>query len=137
VTGLVGAGGGFLIVPSLVFLGGMGMKQAVATSLLVIAMNSSASFAGYVGHVHVDLALVLPLVGVAVAGSVLGVLLSKKVAPGSLRQGFAWFVLVMAAFAIAHALPPALRETAAYRAVFVERWPFWAGGAAIASVICT
>jgi len=135
VTGLVGAGGGFLIVPSLVLLGGMGMKQAVATSLLVIAMKSFAGFAGYAGHVHVDLALVLPIVGVAVLGSVLGVVWSKKIAPGALRQGFAWFVLVMAALAVKQALPPSLRETAAYRAVFVGRWPFWAGGAAIASVV--
>jgi uncharacterized membrane protein YfcA len=59
VTGLVGAGGGFLIVPALVLLGGLAMREAVGTSLLVIALNSLAGFAGYLSHAEIDFRLAL------------------------------------------------------------------------------
>jgi uncharacterized membrane protein YedE/YeeE len=135
VTGLVGAGGGFLIVPSLVLLGRMRMKEAVATSLLVIGMKSTAGFAGYAGHVPVDTRVVLPIVAVAVVGSVLGSLVSRKVPARMLKKGFAGFVLVMAVFVVARALPESVRAAAAFQAVFVERWPAWVGGLGVASVV--
>jgi uncharacterized membrane protein YfcA len=96
VTGLVGAGGGFLIVPALVLLGGLPMRDAVGTSLLVIALNSLAGFTGYVSHVAVDFGLALAVAGAALVGSVAGALVSNRVDPARLRRGFAGFVVAMA-----------------------------------------
>lgn len=100
IAGLVGAGGGFLIVPALSLVGGMPIKKAVGTSLLVIALNSFAGFAGHVSHVSIDLHLAALVSGAAVVGSFLGSRLSGLVQPTSLRRGFAGFVLVMAAFVL-------------------------------------
>jgi len=135
VTGMIGAGGGFLIVPVLVLLGGMPMRRAVATSLLVIAMKSSAGFAGYLGHVSVPWAVVLPITGVAAVSSMLGAMFAKKVPQELLRRGFAWLVLLVAAFVVARALPATVRASSFYQHVFVERWPWWIGAAAIAFVV--
>jgi uncharacterized membrane protein YfcA len=96
-TGLVGAGGGFLIVPALVLWAGLPMPAAVGTSLLVIVLNSLAGFAGYAAHVRVDPALVAAVAACAVAGSFGGSRLTRIVRPGSLRRAFAGFVLAMAA----------------------------------------
>ena len=95
VTGLVGAGGGFLVVPALVLLGGLPMPVAVGTSLLVIAMKSFAGLAGYLSSVSIDWGLAFAVTGMAVVGSVVGALLSGRVPQDRLRQGFGWFVLVM------------------------------------------
>lgn len=95
VTGLVGAGGGFLVVPALVLLGGLPMPVAVGTSLLVIAMKSFAGLAGYLSSVTIDWGLAIAVTGMAVVGSVVGALLSGRVPQGRLRQAFGWFVLVM------------------------------------------
>ena len=100
VTGLVGAGGGFLVVPALTLRGGLPMRTAVGTSLLVIALKSFAGFAGHLGHVQVDYQLAGGVAGAAVLGSVLGVALASRVPPVALRKGFAGFVLVMAAFVL-------------------------------------
>jgi hypothetical protein len=96
-TGLVGAGGGFLIVPALVLWAGLPMPAAVGTSLLVIVMNTLAGFLGYSAHVAVDYALVAAVAGCAVAGSFAGSRLAHVVEPASLRRTFSAFVLVMAA----------------------------------------
>lgn len=95
VTGLVGAGGGFLVVPALVLLGGLPMSVAVGTSLLVIAMKSFAGLAGYLTSVSVDWPLVLGVTGAAVLGSLIGGRLAGRLPEATLRQGFGWFVLVM------------------------------------------
>ena len=87
VTGLVGAGGGFLVVPALVLLGGLPMPVAVGTSLLVIA--------GYLSSVSIDWGLAAAVTAMAVLGSIGGALLSGRVPQDRLRQGFGWFVLVM------------------------------------------
>jgi uncharacterized membrane protein YedE/YeeE len=134
-TGLVGAGGGFLIVPALVLLGGMPMRTAVATSLLVIALKSFAGFAGHVGHVTIDWHLAGLVTSAAVVGSVAGSLLSTRLAQDALRRAFAWFVMAMAVFVIVQQLPESVTGHAAFRALFVERWPFWAGGLAIGSFV--
>jgi uncharacterized membrane protein YfcA len=96
-TGLVGAGGGFLIVPALVLWAGLSMPAAVGTSLLVIVMKSVAGFAGYSAHVSVDFDLVAAVSACAVAGSLVGSRLSHVVDPASLRRTFSVFVLGMAA----------------------------------------
>ncbi len=98
VTGLVGAGGGFVIVPALVILGRLPMKDAVGTSLLVIAMNAVSGLTGYLGHVDIDWPLALSVTAAAVAGSLVGTRLASRVPQESLRLGFGWFVMAMAAF---------------------------------------
>jgi uncharacterized protein len=135
VTGLVGAGGGFLIVPALVLLGGMPMRTAVATSLLVIAMKSFAGFAGHIGHVTIDWSLAASVTTSAVIGSLAGSLLSERVPQPLLRRVFAWFVMVMAVFVVSRQLPGAVTESGAFRAVFVERWPFWVAGLALGGFV--
>jgi hypothetical protein len=97
VTGLVGAGGGFLVVPALALLGGLTMPVAVGTSLLVIAMKSAAGLTGYLASVQIDWGLAAAVTAAAVAGSLVGGRLTGLVKPDHLRQGFGWFVLVMAA----------------------------------------
>jgi uncharacterized protein len=98
ITGVVGIGGGFLIVPALVLLGGVAMKQAVGTSLLVIAMNCASGFAGYVGRVEIPWAFVLSFIAVAAIGIVVGTSLARRVPQRALKQAFAVFLIVMGAF---------------------------------------
>jgi len=105
VTGLVGAGGGFLVVPALVLLGGLPMELAVGTSLVVIAMKSLAGFAGFVGHTHVDWALGLSISASAVLGSIAGGLLVSRIPASHLRSTFGWFVIAMAFFILAQEVP--------------------------------
>jgi hypothetical protein len=95
-TGLVGAGGGFLIVPALALWAGLPMAVAVGTSLFVIVLKSGAGFLGYLSHVSVDYALVAGVSACAVAGSFLGSWLTRFVSPDALRRAFAGFVFLMA-----------------------------------------
>jgi uncharacterized membrane protein YfcA len=97
-TGLVGAGGGFMIVPALVLLGGMDMHRAVGTSLMVMSLKSFSAFAGHISHVNIDYELAAFVSGVAVLGSFGGAWLSHRLSAKSLRKGFACFVLTMATF---------------------------------------
>ena len=95
VTGLVGAGGGFLIVPALVILGGLAMPQAVGTSLLVIAMNTTAGFLGYRGTVDIDWPLVLEFGSVAAIGILVGSSLVQYVPQRALKQAFSLLLVVI------------------------------------------
>jgi uncharacterized membrane protein YfcA len=97
-TGLVGVGGGFLIVPALVLLGKVPMKQAVGTSLLVIAMKSAAGFLGYLGQVQVAWGFMTVFTAVAVGGILLGTYLVRFVPQAALQRAFAVFLVVMGAF---------------------------------------
>lgn len=106
VTGFVGAGGGFLVVPALVLLGKMPMNLAIGTSLLVVAMKSFAGLAGFLGHTPIDWSLALPISASALTGSMLGSALSSRIRPEALRQGFGWFVVAMAFFVLGQELPP-------------------------------
>jgi uncharacterized membrane protein YfcA len=112
VTGLVGVGGGFLVVPALVILGRLPMKEAIGTSLLVIAMKSCAGFAGYLGQVEIDWALLMGFTGVAVAGILAGTHLVRFVSQSMLQRAFALLLVVMGTFI--------LYEN---RDVFVGRYP--------------
>ncbi|MFZ5893328.1 MAG: TSUP family transporter [Myxococcota bacterium] len=134
VAGLLGAGGGFLIVPALVLLSGMPMRKAVGTSLLVIFLQSAAGFLGHVGHSAIPWHTVLPVVVLAILGSIAGGALSNRVRPDSLRRGFAWLSLLVAVFVIARPLQELDSNGTLYTAVFVTRWPWWVGGIAIAAV---
>ena len=100
-TGLVGAGGGFLIVPALALWARVPMPVAVGTSLLVIVMNTLAGYIGYSGHVEIDYRLVGAVAGIAIAGSFVGARLGRQIDPNSLRRAFAGFVAVMATFILA------------------------------------
>ena len=99
-TGMVGAGGGFMIVPVLVLLGGMPMHRAVDTSLMIITLKSYSAFFGYMNHVEVDYELAAYVTISAVIGTLVGASFTHRVPAQSLRKGFAWFVLVMAAFVL-------------------------------------
>lgn len=94
-TGLVGVGGGFLIVPALVLLGKVPMKQAVGISLLVIAMKSAAGFVGYMGQIEVDWFFLAGFSAVAVVGILAGTRLVKYIPQQALKRGFAVFLVVM------------------------------------------
>jgi len=106
VTGLVGAGGGFLVVPALVLLGGLPMNIAVGTSLLVLAMKSFAGFAGHASAVTIDWAILLPVTAAAVVGSFAGARLVSVIPQATLRRSFGWFVIVMGVFMLAQEVPP-------------------------------
>jgi uncharacterized protein len=105
VTGLVGAGGGFLVVPALALLGGLPMPVAVGTSLLVIAMKSFAGLAGYLADVHIDWAVALAVTAAAVLGSLAGARLAGRIREDRLRKAFGWFVLAMGVLVLAQQLP--------------------------------
>ncbi|MFD1095611.1 sulfite exporter TauE/SafE family protein [Salegentibacter chungangensis] len=100
ITGLVGAGGGFIIIPILVILAGLPMKKAVGTSLLIIAINSLLGFLGDLGHLKVDWLFLLAFTALSVIGIFLGVYLSKFVNGHKLKKAFGWFVLVMGIYII-------------------------------------
>ncbi|MGE2729591.1 sulfite exporter TauE/SafE family protein [Mycolicibacterium vaccae] len=113
VTGLVGAGGGFLVVPALALLGGLPMPIAVGTSLIVIAMKSFAGLAGYLSSVQINWTVALAVTGAAVVGSLIGARLTAKVDPDSLRKAFGWFVLAMSSVILAQEIHPVVGIAAA------------------------
>lgn len=100
-TGLVGAGGGFLIIPALVLLARMPMKLAVGTSLFIIAIKSLIGFLGDLqGNQVIDWVLLGTFTSFAVAGIFVGILLSKKISGEKLKTAFGWFVLIMGIYII-------------------------------------
>jgi uncharacterized protein len=105
VTGLVGAGGGFLVVPALALLGGLPMPVAIGTSLVVIAMKSFAGAAGYLATVELDWALTGGVTAAAVVGSIIGGRLAGRVPADALRVAFGWFVLGMGGFVLLQQVP--------------------------------
>ena len=99
-TGLVGAGGGFLIISALVLLSKLPMKQAVGTSLLIIAAKSIIGFTGDLSNYKMDWQLLMIVTALAIVGIFIGNGLSKKVPGQKLKKGFGWFVLVMGIYII-------------------------------------
>ncbi len=97
-TGVVGVGGGFLIVPALVLLSGLSMKRAVGTSLSIVALKSFAGFAGYASAVPVDYGLMAIFTAIAIAGSFAGSLLAHRIHADSLKKGFGGFLLLVATY---------------------------------------
>ncbi|MEO6233474.1 MAG: sulfite exporter TauE/SafE family protein [Ferruginibacter sp.] len=94
-TGFLGAGGGFLVIPALVIILKMPMKEAVGTSLLIIALNSLIGFTGDMGHFVIDWIFLIGITLIAIAGIFLGGYLAKKIEGDKLKKAFGWFVLVM------------------------------------------
>lgn len=99
-TGLVGAGGGFLIIPALVLLSKLPMKEAVGTSLVIIAAKSLIGFFGESSETPIDWTLLMIVTAVASAGIFVGIALSKRIDGAKLKPAFGWFVLVMGVYII-------------------------------------
>ena len=100
VTGLIGAGGGFLIIPTLVLFLGLDMKTAVGTSLLIIAINSLFGFLFSLNHFSFNWILLLSFTLLSAGGLFIGSHFSDKISPASLKKGFGWFILIMGVFVI-------------------------------------
>lgn len=100
VTGMVGAGGGFLIIPALVLLAKLPMKKAVATSLFIIAINSLIGFLGDVQTYDIDWVFLLIFTAISIVGIFIGIWLNKFIDGKKLKKGFGWFVLVMGIYII-------------------------------------
>jgi uncharacterized membrane protein YfcA len=116
ITGLVGVGGGFLIVPALVLLGGLSMHQAVATSLVVIALKSYSGFWKYLDvlgeqGLRLDWSVLALVTVLGIAGSVLGSRLARRVHQDRLKRWFGYFLIVMGIYILARSLPGALGFT--------------------------
>lgn len=108
VTGAVGAGGGFIVVPALTLVGGLPMRAAIGTSLFVIALQSAAGLVGHLGHVQLDWPLVGLVTGSALGGSFIGARLAHRLSPDALRRGFALLVLAMSVYMGVGLLPPTM-----------------------------
>jgi uncharacterized membrane protein YfcA len=99
-TGIVGAGGGFLIIPALVLLAKLPMKKAVATSLMIIAIKSLIGFIGDVQNLEIDWGFLGAFTGISVLGIFIGIYLNKFIDGKKLKKGFGWFVLVMGVYIV-------------------------------------
>ncbi|MFE9017601.1 sulfite exporter TauE/SafE family protein [Streptomyces sp. NPDC007808] len=129
VTGLVGAGGGFLVVPALALLGGLAMNVAVGTSLLVIAMKSAAGLAGHLADAHIDPALAALVTASAVVGGLLGGRIAGRIPQDALRRSFGWFVAVMGALVLARQTGSGLRQM-----LLTSPWS-WGCAAVVAGIV--
>lgn len=99
-TGIVGAGGGFLIIPALVLLAKLPMKKAVATSLLIIAVKSLIGFLGDIQNLNIDWAFLSIFTGISVVGIFFGVWLNNFIDGKKLKKGFGWFVFIMGIYIV-------------------------------------
>jgi uncharacterized membrane protein YfcA len=99
-TGLLGAGGGFLLIPTLVLFLGISMREAIGTSLLIIALNSLIGFIGDLGHFVIDWPFLLTITSMAIGGVLVGNLINKRINANELKKGFGWFVLTIGIFII-------------------------------------
>jgi uncharacterized membrane protein YfcA len=100
VTGFLGAGGGFLLIPALVLLLHLPMKKAIGTSLFIIALNSLSGFIGDAGHFHTNWMFLSTISLVATVGVFIGGLIGKSINGVKLKKGFGWFVLAMGVYII-------------------------------------
>ena len=116
ITGLVGVGGGFLIIPALVLLGGLSMHQAVATSLIIIALKSYSGFWKYLDvleqqSLELDWKTLLLVTALGIAGSVVGSRLARRLPQDKLKKWFGWFLVVMGIYILVRSGPAALGLT--------------------------
>lgn len=99
-AGIVGAGGGFLIIPTLVLLAKLPMKKAVGTSLFVIAVNSLFGFLGDLSNIAIEWTFLLTFTAISILGILLGMYLSKFISGRKLKKGFGYFTLIMAFYIV-------------------------------------
>ncbi len=116
ITGLVGVGGGFLIVPALVLLGGLSMHKAVGTSLLIIALKSFSGFFKYLDvlareSLQLDWQILAIVSALGIAGTVAGGQIANRMPQDALKKGFAFFLIVMGVYILARSLPAVLAST--------------------------
>ncbi|HVK48569.1 MAG TPA: sulfite exporter TauE/SafE family protein [Pseudobacter sp.] len=104
VTGLLGAGGGFLIIPALVLFGKLPMKEAVGSSLTIMAFSSLFGFFSTSGQYHINWTQLLIFTAIAVSGIFIGTSLSDRISGASLKKGFGWFVLAMGVYVLSKEL---------------------------------
>ncbi|MEL6811339.1 MAG: sulfite exporter TauE/SafE family protein [Bacteroidota bacterium] len=100
-TGIVGAGGGFLIIPALVLLAKLPMKKAIATSLMIIAAKSLIGFIGDIENLEIDWVFLSKFTGISVVGIFIGVGLTRFIKAENLKKAFGWFVLVVGVIIVA------------------------------------
>jgi len=116
ITGLVGVGGGFLIVPALVLLGGLTIHTAVATSLVIIALKSYSGFYKYIDvlnqqNLELDWQTLMIVTGLGVAGSFAGAKIANRVPQDKLKKGFGYFLIVMGIYILARSAPEVMELT--------------------------
>ncbi|MEO6346351.1 MAG: sulfite exporter TauE/SafE family protein, partial [Aquaticitalea sp.] len=99
-TGIVGAGGGFLIIPALVLLAKLPMKKAIGTSLFIISVNSLIGFTGDLQNREIDWTFLLIFTAISIIGIIVGVYISKFISGTKLKRGFGWFTLLVAFYII-------------------------------------
>jgi len=99
-TGIVGAGGGFLIIPALVLLANLPMKLAIGTSLVIISAKSLIGFLGDVQNLDIDWIFLLIFTAISIVGIIIGVYATKYISGKKLKKGFGWFTLIMALYII-------------------------------------
>jgi len=99
-TGIVGAGGGFLIVPALVILGKLPMKLAIGTSLIIISMKSLIGFLGDIQNIVIDWTFLIMFTAISVIGIYIGIYIAQFISGTNLKKGFGWFTLLMACYII-------------------------------------
>lgn len=104
IIGLVGAGGGFLIIPALVYLAKLPMKKAVGTSIFIIAINSLIGFTGDIGNIDIDWRFLFIFSFISILGIFAGIYLNKFINEKNLKKGFGWFVLTMSIVILAKEL---------------------------------
>lgn len=104
VTGLLGAGGGFLIIPALVVLAKTPMRVAIGTSLFIVTINSLVGFAGDIGRVYIDWPFLFTILAITVCGVLLGSIIGRRIPGERLRSGFGWFVLTMGIYILSREL---------------------------------
>lgn len=100
ITGFVGAGGGFIIVPVLIFFLRLNFKKAIGTSLCIIALNSLVGFTGNIGHQSINWMFLFMITFISIGGILLGSLLSNKISSQKLRPAFGWFTIVVGIFVL-------------------------------------
>ena len=119
-TGMVGAGGGFLVVPALILLGGLSVQLATGTSLFVITLNSSSGILGHINHTDLNYQIIAITTVCAIFGAILGSRLALSAKPEQMRKGFAGFILLIAAFLILKELPIVITQT-----WYISHWFMW------------
>ena len=100
ITGIIGAGGGFLIIPALVILTGLPMKRAVATSLMIISVKSLIGFLGDINHFNIDWIFLCSFTLISILGIFIGIFLNKFIEGPKLKRAFGWFILIMGVYII-------------------------------------
>ena len=111
VTGFLGAGGGFLIIPALVFFVKLPTKKAIGTSLFIVTVNSLVGFTADLGHYPIDWVFLTKILGFTLAGVVIGSIIGPHIAASRLKKGFGWFILMMGLFILAKEIYLALADS--------------------------